>query len=117
MSASIDWQGLDEMFRRIEDYRRRCHEALHRIAEYFAPVIEAAAKENASWTDRTGNARQGLEGLVEDISETMVALILKHKMDYGVFLELSHQGRYAIIMPTLEQHYQPVMQMVREVFG
>jgi len=117
MSAEMQWTGISEMQARLEDYRRRCRLALHLIAEYYAPVVEAAAKADATWTDRTGNARQGLTGFVKDLSETSVAIYLAHRMDYGLYLELAHQARYAIILPTLEQHYQPVMDMVRKVFS
>lgn len=117
MSARIDWEGLDALYARMGLYQEQCKVAMQIIADYFAPVIEAYAKENASWVDRTGNARAGLTGFVQDLSETVVAIYLAHRMDYGLYLELAHQARYAIIMPTLEAHYAPVMDMVRRVFG
>lgn len=116
MSARIDWEGLDALYARMGMYQEQCKIALQIVADYWAPVIEAQAKADASWTDRTGNARQGLTGFVKDLSETSVAIYLAHRMDYGLYLELAHQARYAIIMPTLEAHYAPVMDMVRRVF-
>jgi len=109
-------RGLDDILKNMDVYERKIYEALHKIALYFAPIVESQAKENAPWTDRTGNARQGLHGFVEDVSETIILLVLQHKMTYGVFLELSNQGRYAIILPTLESNYSAVKQMVDEVF-
>ena len=114
--AGVKWQGVADIQRNMDVYERKIYEALHKIAEYFAPVVETSAKQGAPWTDRTGNARQGLQGFVEDVSESVVLLVLQHGVDYGVFLELKNQARYAIILPTLEQHYQPVMNMLREVF-
>ena len=114
---SIEWSGWVEMEARLLAYQRKCIEAVHLIATYWAPVIERAAKEDASWVDRTGNARRGLQGFVEDLSETTVAIFLKHGMEYGIYLELEYQGRYAIILPTLESHYQPISDMLHKVFS
>lgn len=115
--ASIQWSGIEDMQQRLAEYGQKCHQARRAVAEYFAPVVETYAKQNAPWTDQTGNARQGLHGFVEDLSDTVTALYLAHGVDYGIFLELAHQGRYAIIMPTLESHYQAVSDMLHEVFS
>lgn len=114
--ASVKWQGADDIQRNLDVYASKIHQAVRLVGEYFAPVVENAAKTNASWTDRTGAARQGLHGFVEDVSESVVLLVLAHGVDYGIFLELKHQGRYAIILPTLEESYPKVMEMLREVF-
>ena len=113
----MQWSGDKEMAAKMELYGQKVVEALHQIALYWSPVIETAAKQNAPWTDRTGNARQGLRGFVEDLSATSVAIYLTHSVEYGVYLETQYQQRYAVIMPTLEQHYQPIKDMLDGVFG
>lgn len=113
-SVSID---DTEVQRGLERYYQTTLEALHAIGQYYAPIVESYAKQNAKWTDRTGNARQGLQGLVEDLSETTVALYLKHGVEYGTALELAHQGRYAIVLPTLEAHYGDIDQTIQGIFG
>lgn len=116
-SREIRWTGGPAMLANLQEYERRVKRALHDTAEYFAPIIESYAKDNAPWTDRTGNARQGLTGSVQDISETVVHLYLSHKMDYGVFLELKNSGRYAIILPTLETHYAEIKRKLDSIFS
>lgn len=59
-------------------------------------------KSNASWTDRTGNARQSLNAEVEDMAMDMVEIVLSHGVEYGIYLELSHGGAYAIIAPAVD---------------
>jgi hypothetical protein len=76
------------------------------IADRWAPEIQNWMKENAPWTDRTGNARQGLYTEVQDVANVMVSIILSHGVDYGLFLEVSNQGRYAIINPAID-HFGP----------
>jgi hypothetical protein len=113
---TMEWRGDADMLGRMLEYGQKVQEAVHQVAEYWAPVIETSAKQNAPWTDRTGNARQGLRGFVEDLSATSVALYLTHSVEYGIYLELNYQGRYAIIMPTLEAHYQPIKDMLDGIF-
>lgn len=112
----MEWRGVDGMQRNMTAYGSRVNDAVHRVAQYFAPVVEAEAKANAPWTDRTGNARQGLRGFVEDLSASTVAIYLTHSVEYGVNLELKYQGRYAIILPTLESRYADVKKMLDGIF-
>lgn len=69
--------------------------------EFIRPIGENFARSNAPWTDRTGNARNGL--FVEHQREPMVIhrLITYHTMPYGLWLEVRWSGRYAIIGPTM----------------
>jgi hypothetical protein len=59
------------------------------------------AKANAPWTDRTGNARNGLDVAVENDGNALI-MELFHTVDYGLWLEVIQNGRFAIIMPTLQ---------------
>jgi hypothetical protein len=61
----------------------------------------AFAKEQASWTDRTGNARAELDTEVYWDGQTIV-WELYHGVEYGKWLETIYSGKFAVIMPTLE---------------
>lgn len=104
---------------------------------YWAPRLETDAKQQASWTDRTGNARQTLaayavklpkRGSVEAVyisdGEALLpadydpgvagwAIILRHGMSYGKNLELNYGGRYAIVLPTLQNNQRAIWDSVR----
>lgn len=99
-----EWRGVDEMKRRMRQYGADVKKANYQLALSFSAEIEAYAKDNASWQDRTANARQSLFTHV-DQATGKTTIYLSHGMDYGVYLELRHQGRYAIILPTLEHFY------------
>lgn len=75
---------------------------VRQIAAYYAPQIESWMKANASWTDRTGNARQTLSAEVEDVSLDMVKIVLAHGVEYGVWLEIAHAGAYSILGPAID---------------
>jgi hypothetical protein len=93
--------GADQVNRSLNDWAARRRAAVIALAQDWAGELEGRAKEEAPWKDRTGNARNGLRG------ETMVGrdevkIALAHSIEYGVFLELARDGRYAILKPTLD---------------
>lgn len=74
--------------------------ALMKYAESSAAKLESNSKSNARWTDRTGDARRRLKGDVLTV-QNGYKLRLAHGVDYGKWLELAHERRYAIIEETI----------------
>lgn len=60
-----------------------------------------AARGNAPWADRTGDARSGLSATAVD-DHGDVIMTLYHTVEYGLWLEVIQNGNFATIMPTLE---------------
>jgi hypothetical protein len=71
------------------------------IVRGMAKECEQYAKENAPWEDQTGDARDGLTGQAQ-FTFTKYKIILYHTVDYGIWLEIRWDGKFAIIMPTIE---------------
>lgn len=88
-------------------YEAAVRESVRAIALRRAPEIANWMKDNAPWTDRTGNARQSLYTEVEDLVGVIV-VHLSHGVEYGKYLELSNAGTYAIIGPALD-HWAPIL--------
>ena len=102
----------------IERYGERVLVAVQAVAGEVATLMQNAAKDNARWTDRTGNARSGLFGTAEaEFAQELVVIYLSHgaDIDYGVYLETRYGGRYAIIMRTIEQHLPQLRRMLEEL--
>lgn len=114
--SNVVWTGVAQVKNNMTRYGEHVRDARVGIAEYYAPKIEADAKANAPWTDRTANARQTLAGVVIDFDD-QTWIVLRHGMPYGIHLETRWQGRYAIIERTLQSYYDPVRQMMRKVFN
>lgn len=78
--------------------------AVRLLARRYAVEIENHMKANAVWTDRTSHARQSLYTEVREWGQDMVEILLSHgeNIPYSVYLELSNQGRFSIISPTLD---------------
>ena len=126
--GGIRWERPpSELAKAVERYGDRVLKTVAAIAQYSATEMQNDAKAQASWTDRTGNARTGLFGTSEaDFAAKVVTIYLSHAavIDYGVYLELGGgsdgspgSGKYAIIMKTMQNHYEPLMQMLREAFA
>lgn len=117
MATGIVWQRSPAtLVVRVEEYRKRVLAALKALLDSFAGRVEAYAKESAPWTDRTGAARAGLRAFAQETA-TGAVLYLVHSVSYGIFLELAHAGRFAVVMPTLEAHYAAIMAAARRLVG
>lgn len=75
--------------------------AIRVFAEQGAQKLQDSARQNRKWTDRTGQARQRLHGFVGTIPNGY-RISLAHGVDYGLWLELAHEKRFAIIPQTIE---------------
>lgn len=119
--TSIYWRKPpDELARAVEKYGERVFSAVIAVCQYVATAMQNDAKAQATWIDRTGNARTGIFGTAEaDFAAKVVVLYLSHgtQIDYGIWLELANSGRYAVIMRTMQGHYDQLMNMLRETLS
>ena len=119
--AGIRWTvPPSELAVAIERYGDRVLVAVAAVAQRVATEMQNQAKADAPWTDRTGNARTGIFGTSEtDFAAHVVTIYLSHgaTISYGLWLELANSGSHAVIMRTMESHYDSLMQLLREVFA
>lgn len=103
--------------RALDRYGDRVQVAIVAVAEFIGQKMAGEAKRNAPWTDRTGNARSGLfYQVVNEAAEKVVIVYLAHTVFYGVFLELAHAERYAIVWPTIEKHLPELKRLLDQIF-
>lgn len=115
--TDVRWTGTDQIKNNMTAYGEKARQAVYELAQFFAPILETYAKQNAGWTDRTANARQSLYAVATKLAEDAVSLRLSHGVNYGVFLEVRWQGKYAIIWPTLQAHFEEIRQALQRIFG
>ena len=65
--------------------------------------VQSEARTEARWKNITGNARQGLTGLSYQLLPVLF-IALYHRVDYGKYLELSNDGKFAIIEEVLNKN-------------
>lgn len=76
--------------------------ALSLYSDSVAKKMESYAKKNRKWQDRTGSARQRLTGSWEHHGN-VTKIAISHGVDYGVYLELCKEKRYAILKETVDK--------------
>lgn len=83
-----------------EQLDRRVDAAIGVIMTRSKDLAVAHMKSTAPWTDRTSNARNGLDGIVFKQGSRWV-MNLFGRASYQIWLEIKNSGKYAIIAPTI----------------
>lgn len=81
---------------------------------YYEPRVENWMKDNARWTDRTSNARNGLAARSGHSGKTHW-IVAFHQVPYGIWLEVRFQGRYAILMPAIDKFGPEIMDTLQKI--
>lgn len=104
----------DDITPRLAAAPQRLDAALGAVARYEAARVQNAMRSRAPWTDRTGNARNGLFAKAGREGDHHV-IELMHSVPYGIWLETRWSGRYAIIAPTVASESPAVARAAAEV--
>lgn len=103
-----------DMEREIRALPNRVAVALDAYGETVAAKLEAEAKKNRPWTDRTAKARQSIKGDTERM-DTGIRITLEIGVEYGVYLEFANEKKYAVIYPTLKKEAPAAMNGLRRL--
>ena len=116
MAEGVVWDiGPAVVVRHMEEMAGRINAIITTSVDYFATRVETEAKTNAPWTDRTGNARNGLKTQAFHKPEEHV-IVLFHQVPYGIFLEVCNDGKYAIVEPTIKKNADELMKTMGRLF-
>lgn len=86
----------------------RTERAVMAYGQTVAQKVRNKAVQDRPWTDRTGHARQRMQGDCVRTG-TGIRVILAHGVSYGTDLEFGHEKRYAVIYPTLQAEAPGIM--------
>lgn len=79
-----------------DNYRRN----IRSVVDYEAAYATGWMKEHAPWTDDTGAARSGLTATPLH-ARTFSEILLAYSVNYGIWLEVANDRKYAIITPAI----------------
>lgn len=86
----------------LKQFQSRALAAIEmKVSTKYVPKLRESAQTNARWENQTGEARRRLNASYEVVADGY-KLILAHGVNYGIWLELAHEKRYAIIMETID---------------
>ncbi|WP_443660491.1 hypothetical protein [Clostridium algidicarnis] len=107
--CKIDMKGLEENMKKLKQFTPKLKAALALDARNIASEMEQWAKQNIVWKDRTAHARLFLKSTVTWKNSNELMIAISHHVDYGVYLELCNEGKYAILEKSI-QEYVPEFQ-------
>ena len=110
---SFKWK-TNTLITNLADFDVKTKAAVGLYGDTVAKKLEASAKANRPWTDRSGRARQSLNGDSEWVGNK-VRVSLAHGVAYGIWLELCNEGKYSIIMPTINKEAPAVMEGLKKI--
>jgi hypothetical protein len=93
---------ISDMAEKLAVATTKTDAALLVFGKQAATKLENSAKRNARWTDRTGSARGRLKA-EPSLRPNGLRISLAHGVDYGIWLELANEKRYAIIEETIRE--------------
>lgn len=101
----------DTLSQGFDIFTQKAQAALLMYAKIEAIDLQNQMRKNAPWTDRTGHARQSLTGTAYRENPKTITIKLAHgsNVPYGIYLELAHEKKYAIIDPTIQANQNNIM--------
>jgi len=105
---------------KIDQSNDKAHSYMTKTTQYNSMRAETYSRINARWIDRSTNARSGLTGTYKAETRAKGAsysVELFHKVNYGIWLEIRFNQKYAIIKKTLEHQSPEFFRMATEVMN
>lgn len=94
--------------------KQRSMFAAEKVAENAAAKLEAEAKRDAPWTDRTGLARLTIRGVHGWQGDKLITGVCGN-MEYSEYLEFCNEGENAVLFPTVQKNRDEIMEQLRKV--
>ena len=112
MAYSITIDG-SECFQKLKQLDARTQAGLTVIGSTVAAQMEAYAKGNHRWINRTQSAENMLKGECK-WEGTTLDISIKHGVDYGIWLEtrIAFQGKYKILEEARDSQVESFKAMV-----
>lgn len=99
--AKVSVKYDDKRLRRnAGNLNRNVRRNLSLIVDRRAAITTGDLKTQARWTDRTGAARAGLFAIPIH-GRTYEEIYMAYSVTYGIWLEIAHDRKYAIITPMM----------------
>jgi hypothetical protein len=105
---------ISELLQGVEKLSTELNMGLALYSESADKKLEGYMKANANWVDRTAMARQTLRGTSSKLPQGY-RITLSHGVNYGVWLELAKEKKYAIIGPTINTQSAEVILGLRGI--
>lgn len=114
---NIDRGSINTTIRGLHETESRMKRALEIIADVASKKMADWAKDNKLWEDRTTNATQGLQGKAYWEDDKNLVTAIYHSVDYGIWLELAMNRKYAILEKAIEEGKDDLIRQYKRIVG
>lgn len=97
-----------KLLQKIDEMDLKAIAFIKMMAQNGAEKMENYAKTHRRWKDRTTHARQRLTGYTE-VSGERIRICIAHGVEYGIYLELDHGKKYAILQEAVNSQAEEIM--------
>lgn len=97
----------------MEGFMERLKAGLEVMGNTVGRNMQSYARANKPWTNRTYSARNGLDFNVGWTSNDLLDISVFHTVDYGIWLELAHGEKYAILQEARDSQIQTFKNMIQ----
>lgn len=109
--------GLQQVLGNLNRWANEKKIGFDGLGRITAGKAERYAKLNRPWTDRSREARRRLKGQHFWETDTQMKVAIAHGVDYGVYLELANDGKYAILEPTMNEVKDEFYRQAERIFN
>jgi hypothetical protein len=106
--------GSEAVIKNMYNWAFMKQAGLEAIARTAGASMQGYARVGARWKNRTSHARQGLRGGMYKEDKDIFSYIA-HSVDYGIFLELCNDGKYAILLETRDKFAPEVKKQAERI--
>lgn len=111
MSFKID---ISSVLKGLAEGEIKTRAAVGLYCDSAGKKLEATAKKEAPWTDRTALARQTIQG-GKEWKGNKCNVFVSGNTNYFKFLEFAHEKRYAILYPTVKKMQNEIISGMRGI--
>lgn len=107
---------IESVLTGLAEFELKSKAAIGLYADTASKKLESNAKQNANWIDRTGQARQTIQGGKEWEGDKCNVYVAGNT-DYFPFLELCKDKQYAILQPTVNKLSPEILKGMSNLLG
>jgi len=107
-------KGTSQVLNNLDRWYQKKMAGVQGVGMIIAAEAAKKSKANRPWKDQTHHAKQGLYGKVRK-EDTKFIIEHGHRVDYGVWLELAKDGKYAILEKTLNELKPEFLSRVKQI--
>lgn len=123
MSDSNFLEGMTVVLDHLDAYVEGLGTSAQAAAREIGQLLANYAKANHPWQDRTSNTNNSIMGTDSGGAQEyapgdgVIDIYLSAGMDYDIFLELAHEGKWAWLWPAIEANQGGMRQILVRHLG